>query len=71
MVEVIDAMCPAGPWLPYDDVVKFAAECEAVAVLYEQGGALHPTTASGFAVKPASLKKAFSAAVRIPVNQDA
>jgi hypothetical protein len=71
MVEILDAMCPAGPWLTYDDAVKIAAACEAVAALYEKGGALHPTSALGFAVKPESLKNAFLAAVRIPAKQDA
>lgn len=70
MVEILDAMCPAGPWLTYDDAVKIAAVCEAVAALYEKGGALHPS-ALGLAVKPASLKPAFEAAARVPVNQDA
>ena len=71
MIEVLDATCPAGPWLTYDQAVKIAAACEAVAALYEKGGALHPTNALGFAVKPASLKAAFKAATRIPANQDA
>jgi hypothetical protein len=32
MLEVIDAVCPAGP-LTYDQAVKLAAVCEAVAAL--------------------------------------
>lgn len=71
MVEVLDAMCPAGPYQTYDQAVKIAAVCEAVAALYEKGGALQPTSALCFAVKPASLKKAFDAATRIPASQDA
>ncbi len=68
---MLDAMCPAGPYQTYDQAVKIAAVCKAVAALYEKGGGLHPTSALGFAVKPASLKKAFEAATRIPANQDA
>ena len=64
MVEMLDAMCPAGPYQTYDQAVKIAVVCEAVAALYQKGGALHPTSALGFTVKPASLKKAFEAATR-------
>jgi hypothetical protein len=71
MVEVLDAMCPAGPFQTYDQAVKIAAVCEAVAALYEKGGALHPTSALGFAVRPASLKKTFLSATRVTANQDA
>ena len=70
MVEVLDAMCPAGPFQTYDQAVKIAAVCEAVAALYEQGGALHPGEL-GFTVKPASLRNAFLAKVRVPASQDA
>ena len=66
MVEVIDALCPAGPGLTYDDAAKLAAACEAVAALYERGGAMHSQGLLGLAVKPASLKKAFWSAARVP-----
>lgn len=58
MAEVIDSLCPAGPFLALDDALALAAACEAVAALYEQGGSLHGS-GLGFTVKPASLKGAF------------
>jgi hypothetical protein len=70
MVEVIDALCPVGPWLTYDDATKLAAVCEAVAALYERGGSMQ-NQGLGFAVKPASLKEVFLAAARAPSNQGA
>lgn len=70
MVEVIDALCPGGPWLTLDDARNLAAACEAVAALYEKGGKMCDH-GLGLAVKPESLKDAFWAAVRVPAHQDA
>ena len=70
MVEVLDAICPAGLWLTYDDALKIAAVCEAVAALYEQGGALHP---NNFRVRreASTLEESLLAATRVPAIQDA
>ncbi len=70
MAEAIDALCPAGPWLGYDDAVKLAAVCEAVAALYERGGRMQDT-GLGLSFKPPSMKDAFLAAARTPAELDA
>lgn len=70
MVEAIDGLCPAGPFLTYNDAVRLAAVCEAVAALYERDGEMR-AYGLGLGIKPESLKDAFWAATRVPANQDA
>jgi hypothetical protein len=69
-VEVIDALCPAGPWLNFTQAEKLAAVCEEVAALYERGGSVH-SNGLGLSAKPASLKDAFWTAVKTAAHDDA
>jgi hypothetical protein len=58
MAEVINALCPLGPIFGLADARALAAVCEAVAVLYEDGGSLY-AAGLGLVVQPASLRDAF------------
>lgn len=72
MIEVLDEMRLACLRLTSNDAVKkIAAACEAVAALYMKGGALQQAGPLGFAVRPASLRKAFQTAMSSPANQHA
>lgn len=63
MLEAIDALCPAGSKLTFNDAAKLATVCDAVAALYEEGGTIHDS-GLGLSVKPAKLRKVFWKAAR-------
>ncbi len=62
MAEIIDALCPIGPYLGLEQAEKLASVCEAVAGLYERGGKLYDT-GLGLRVKPAATKADFWQAI--------
>jgi hypothetical protein len=69
MCELIDALCPLGPYQTFSEAQKLAALCETVAALYERGGSVL-NHGLGLSAKPASTSDAFWRAARLAARQE-